>query len=115
VLDLPAHLTVEKLGGDTVIECCVCPKEMKLRDMRNHVGKHILFALRGVDENVELKPGINIGLDPCGFCGLDGCKIQLTKKGNSHSIASSCKYHYTSMIYGMAAKCTINSRLEGSE
>ena len=44
------------------------------------------------------------------FAGVtDVCIVQLTKKGASHSISSSCKYHYMSMIYGMVAKCTKHS------
>jgi len=108
VVDLPSYLTVNKLGGETVVECCLCGEKMKLRDMRNHVGRHILLALRDIDENVALKPGMKVGVDPCGFCRLDGCKVQLTKKGKSQSTICSCKYHYTKMIYSMAAKCTKN-------
>jgi hypothetical protein len=91
--------------------------------MRNHVGKHVLFAIRNIDENVSLRPGakvgilylclkiccrniLQVGVDPCGFCGLDGCVVQLTKKGNSNAILCSCKYHYKGMTYGMAVKCT---------
>jgi hypothetical protein len=63
--------------------------------MRNHVGKHILLAFCAKDGFDVLKPGMH---DPCGWCGRDGCKVQLTKKGNSHSI-SSCPYQYSKMVY----------------
>ena len=49
---------------------------------------------------------MQVGVDPCGFCGIDGCIVQLTKKGNSSTIACSCKYHHKGMTYGMAMKCT---------
>lgn len=62
MVDLPAHLTVTKLTADDIIECRLCEKKMKLRDMRNHVGKHILvlLAMRNVDENVALRPGVKV-------------------------------------------------------
>jgi hypothetical protein len=60
ILDLPAHLTITKLSGDTTIRCHLCGKEVKLKDMRNHVGRHIIFALRGVDENIHLLPGAKV-------------------------------------------------------
>jgi hypothetical protein len=60
VVDLPAHLTVTKLTADDIVECCLCVKKMKLRDMRNHVGKHILLVMRNIDENVALKPGVKV-------------------------------------------------------
>ncbi|KAI0066999.1 hypothetical protein BV25DRAFT_1897244 [Artomyces pyxidatus] len=70
VLDVPAHMTAEKLSGDA-----------------------------------------KIGIDPCGWCGRDGsgCMVQLTKKGASRKISSSCRYHFSNMIYGQAIKTTKNS------
>jgi hypothetical protein len=49
-----------KLTGDTAIKCHLCGKEMKLKDMRTHVGRHIILAIRGVDENVYLLPGAKV-------------------------------------------------------
>ena len=46
--------------ADDIIECRLCGKKMKLRDMRNHVGKHVLLAMRSIDENVELRPGVKV-------------------------------------------------------
>lgn len=44
-----------------------------------------------------------VGVEPCGFCGLDGCRTQLTiKKGGTTSITSSCPYHYSTMSYKAA-------------
>ena len=60
VPDLPAHLTITKLKADDVIECHRCEKQFKLCDMRNHVGKHILFAMQNIDENVSLRPGAKV-------------------------------------------------------
>ena len=44
-------------------------EKMKLRDMRNHVGKHILLAMRNVDENVALRPGVKV----CISCVVISC------------------------------------------
>ena len=60
MVDLPAHLTITKLTADDIIECRLCAKKMKLRDMRNHVGKHVLFAMRNIDENLALRPGVKV-------------------------------------------------------
>jgi hypothetical protein len=50
-----------------------------------------------------------IGVNPCGWCGREGCKVQLTKKGSSNSINSSCPYHYSKMIYSKAAQYSRSS------
>ena len=52
-------LDVQECTG-TMVACCLWDGKMKLRDMRNHVGKHILLALRDIDENVVLKPGMKV-------------------------------------------------------
>lgn len=77
--------------------------------MRSHVGKHILFGFRNLVQFSVLKPGAAIGLDPCGWCGRDGCLTQLSKKGNTYSITSSCEYHYGKMVYGRAATSSQSS------
>ena len=50
ISDLPTHLTVKKLAGEDDIQCLLCDssKKFKLKDMRNHVGKHILFDFRNL-------------------------------------------------------------------
>jgi hypothetical protein len=108
ISDLPAHLTVKKLAGEDEIECHLCQssKKLKLKDMRGHVGKHILFKYRNLEQFSTLAKGVEIGLDPCGWCGRGGCMTQLTKKGNSYSTTSSCQYHYAKMMYGKAMACS---------
>ncbi|KAF8868114.1 hypothetical protein BD779DRAFT_1403164, partial [Infundibulicybe gibba] len=83
----------------------------KLKWMRNHVGKHILLALRGIPQSPPLKPGVEVGTNPCGWCGRDlRCKVQLSKRGaKSVLISSSCQFHYENMSYKTAAKCSENS------
>ena len=48
-----------------------------------------------------------LGINPCGWCGLDGCRTQLitteTKAENiTYKITSNCTYHYVGMIYSKA-------------
>lgn len=52
-----------------------------------------------------------MGIDPCGWCGRDGCKTQLTQnsKTKALSIVSGCEYHYKGMRYSNAIQCTANS------
>ena len=67
--------------------------------MQKHVGGHILHTFHAVDASDEctLQP---VGDNPCGFCGLDGCLIQLLeKKSGSFTITSNCQYHYAQMQY----------------
>jgi hypothetical protein len=104
VLELPHHLTAEKLVLDAKVPCMLCGNFQKLAAMRNHVGAHILPSCRGI--KLDLKQ--SVGIEACGFCGLDGCQIQLTvvsKKGKA-TIASSCKYHHSTMLYKAASKST---------
>jgi hypothetical protein len=49
-----------KLTGDNAIKCHLCGKEMKLKEMRSHVGRHIILVLRGVDEKLYLLPGVKV-------------------------------------------------------
>jgi hypothetical protein len=121
VLKLPAHLTITMLKADNVTVCCLCKGQFKPHDMRNHGGKHVLFAMLDINENVSLRLGARVCIlylhlkdwllqhVTCGFCGLDRCAVQLTKKENSTAIASSCIYHYKAMTYRMAVKCTKNT------
>lgn len=50
-----------------------------------------------------------MGLNPCGWCGLQGCKTQLITKKKSNIISSDCPYHYSKMVYSSAKKSTISS------
>jgi hypothetical protein len=115
VTDLPEHLTVKKLDGDDEVECFLCakPKKLKLRDMRKHVGKHVLLAFRDISEHSSIK-SVEVGADPCGcsgWCGREGCKVQLTQArgGKSWSILSSCHYHYAKLSYARALQPTKSS------
>ncbi|KAI0729016.1 hypothetical protein C8Q72DRAFT_341270, partial [Fomitopsis betulina] len=101
VLDAPAWLTIEKKAGMAAETCFICGARQPVKNMRNHVGHHILYAMRGIAEhgacNIQ-----NLGVEPCGFCGRDGCMVQLTENNKSVSVTSSCPYHYASMSYNSA-------------
>ena len=77
---------------------------MTLNKMRNHVGSHILHALRNTKDLKACHLG-SIGENPCGFCGQDTCFTQLKfKKHDSFSISSNCPFHYSGMQYKKAAE-----------
>ncbi|KAF8884807.1 hypothetical protein BD779DRAFT_1442856, partial [Infundibulicybe gibba] len=111
IQDLPECITTKKISTGDQVDCFLCGKKSKLKAMRDHVGRHILRALREIDESSELKPGMMVGVNPCGWCGRDTCAVQLTKKHGSKSVsvASNCIYHYENMSYSQASKCTNNS------
>ncbi|KAF8135316.1 hypothetical protein K438DRAFT_1640163 [Mycena galopus ATCC 62051] len=114
VKNVPEHLKQPKLSGKDTVTCLICGPDRKgatrqLRTMRSHVAMHILKSQRGVEEEgLAQSPG----MDPCGFCGLDGCFTQLEidskKKKNPIVIKSSCRYHYSGMNY-KSAKTASNS------
>ncbi|KAJ8516432.1 hypothetical protein ONZ45_g6259 [Pleurotus djamor] len=45
----PPILVTRKLAPEEAVRCMLCGKELKLKDMRNHVGHHILRHFRGTD------------------------------------------------------------------
>lgn len=66
------------------VSCFICKKQVKLVDMRQHVGKHILVG------NVE-------GQNLCGFCGRETCSNEFFKKSWKskeafYEIKSNCPY-----------------------
>jgi len=121
--DLPDCLTPkEKYSANDKLSCHFCREKVKLSQMRNHVGGHILGGLQGVEDkkiekfwerknrqqaSEEEDEPEQLGENPCGFCGRDGCFTNLLEKksGNSISITvtSNCPYHYERMQYKQAA------------
>ncbi|KDR69600.1 hypothetical protein GALMADRAFT_77244 [Galerina marginata CBS 339.88] len=102
VTNLPIQLT--KLKAKDEIPCRICKKIVHLNEMRNHVGQHILRSLR--TREFELP---QIGLNPCGWCGLEGCKTQLIRTAKKTTISSNCAYHYRKMVYSRANTCSTAS------
>ncbi|KAF8055441.1 hypothetical protein FPV67DRAFT_1435919 [Lyophyllum atratum] len=103
--DLPEHLRPNpKLTRLSKVECFFCTRydgdrQIVLHKMREHVGKHILCAMRGVKEkDIVMKQ--EIGVDPCGFCGQDKCitTLKYTHKGSAQ-LSSNCPYYYENMRY----------------
>ncbi|KAF8152492.1 hypothetical protein B0H34DRAFT_637384, partial [Crassisporium funariophilum] len=102
------------------IACKLCKAELKLTQKRDHVGKHILLALRVRDADFEcmnaytyaLQQNVpSIGPNPCGWCGQEGkCKTHLTvRPGKSPSVLSDCEYHYAGLRYFSACTSTQSS------
>jgi len=111
ITNVPSLVSSEKLSGKTKVDCLLCGSNMPLArvaQMRNHVGHHIIYALRGMPDD-SLKSETQVGVDPCGFCGLVGCYVQLVEEGKSHRILLNCKYHYAKMRYSAAIKCSASS------
>ena len=52
---------------------------------------------------------LKMGVNPCGWCGKEECKTQLTVTGNSTKITSDCAYHYQNMKYRNAMTSTNQS------
>ncbi|KAI0808974.1 hypothetical protein BC629DRAFT_1672602 [Irpex lacteus] len=74
-------------------QCYQCLKKMKKNEARNHVGIHILNAMRGV---IEELPGEPVGSSmPCGFCGRSGiatCRDIYIAKGKRGQATSGCPH-----------------------
>ncbi|KAK6969598.1 hypothetical protein R3P38DRAFT_2587544 [Favolaschia claudopus] len=104
-VEIPLHVRLTpKLDAAESIECKLCHASVKLNTMRNHVGRHILYSLRGKHDS-KLMP--DVGAEPCGWCGLGGqCHTQLThstkKNSTTAQITSTCPYHYAKMKYKSA-------------
>jgi hypothetical protein len=95
----------------------LCDASKKISSMRNHVGGHILKRDRGVSETKKLKQEVcrfllvckmllilvQVGAEPCGFCGLDGCRT-VVRYGNDAktTVLSSCPYFASNMRYSSA-------------
>ncbi|KAG5649356.1 hypothetical protein H0H81_004343, partial [Sphagnurus paluster] len=111
--DLP-QINLADRDSDAAVGCHVCRKEIKLREMRVHVAKHILFSHRRIHD-LTIKDNFEIGYSPCDWCGKDGFKTILTKTETSASkikyqVASNCEYYFKDFSYATAsrsnARCT---------
>ena len=85
----------------------LCGELIILKDIQNCVGGNILCTFHESDSTDECSLQ-SVEDDPCGFCGLDCCLIQLLeKKGGGIIITTNCKYHcaqmYDQMQYKAAA------------
>ncbi|KAF7785094.1 hypothetical protein Agabi119p4_1259 [Agaricus bisporus var. burnettii] len=95
------------LHPETIVACLVCGFTIQLRKMRQHVGSHILWDMRG-----QVNPPsdfdfdtASMGIMPCGFCGIDGCLTKLTAASNcDQTITTDCKYNDVSLDYQATSK-----------
>jgi len=75
---------------NTKQQCPLCGKEMKLKQLRGHIGRHILFHSWGMNEQLPREVRVLVAQrnlrcsvvhqvcnDPCGFCGASGCTTRL--------------------------------------
>lgn len=53
VTSLPVHLTISKHAGDDQVECLLCNKKTKVKNLRKHVGRHLLRNLRGKNDKLN--------------------------------------------------------------
>ncbi|KAF8981384.1 hypothetical protein BDQ17DRAFT_1168214, partial [Cyathus striatus] len=96
--NIPETLVLNKLDSGEVVSCHICGDEKMIKQMCEHVGKHVLAKFRGKPDRGLLQ---EIEVEPCGFCGReDVCITTLTKKRNgAGSITSTCEYQDISMKY----------------
>ncbi|KAJ3547313.1 hypothetical protein NMY22_g1703 [Coprinellus aureogranulatus] len=84
--------------------CGLCNKQISPQARQTHVGKHILFGLRGIEETCEMNQQVSPDY-PCGFCGsansgLGGCTVDIV----GGKASSSCKHAYK-FIVSIASQC----------
>ncbi|KAF8056034.1 hypothetical protein FPV67DRAFT_1457452 [Lyophyllum atratum] len=118
---LPVEINVSKRDGREKLPCRLCGTQLPLSKMRNHVGTHILRALRIAQFKVYSEsqdyypneadvPGSEMCANPCGWCGLEGCRTQLVLKGTGAkqkvTLVSDCDYHHSKMVYSLAKNST---------
>lgn len=112
ICSLPEGLKpTKKLASKDVVPCFMCGAKTELYKMCNQVGSHILCSIK-VDDQAESTVE-QVGVNPCGFCGRDGCITHITQLkvqacGRGMAITSNCPYpsHYAGMQYKAAAKYT---------
>lgn len=59
---MPANLTIEKPVATTVLPCYICGANLAVSKMRNHVGGHILYSMRGVADDADLLAEVSLCL-----------------------------------------------------
>ncbi|KAL1726283.1 hypothetical protein EV714DRAFT_276749 [Schizophyllum commune] len=108
--DMPAHTRVVKKRGNTVVPCKLCDEKCAISEMRRHVGEHLMCSLHDVDDPRLRNSPQAVFIDPCGWCGLEGCATQIiTRKGKADAIVSTCDYHYEQMRYRHAKNFSLTS------
>ena len=119
VNDLPDHWKTPSnkvQAAKEIVPCQLCSQPYKIKDMRAHVGRHILHSSRLQVEDSDSDSDLPrpdtmtedneafTTTDPCGWCGQEGhCITQLVAKGKNFAVISNCDYHYTRMQYTKAS------------
>ncbi|KAJ3873046.1 hypothetical protein F5051DRAFT_304084, partial [Lentinula edodes] len=96
----------------TLLPCKLCGQQCKLSEMRDHVGGHILRWMRDSADTLIIENDQQVGADPCGWCGMEGCITSLGKKSPKAKMlrsASDCPYHFANMSWANAKKVTPSS------
>ena len=112
---------LDTLDSNATPKCPLCNNRTKLKQLRGHIGQHVLFHSRGMEDNLPRKvrvletPSSNscslvcqIGDNPCGFCGASGCTTHLATQGKKQQVKSNCHF-YSPFKYGSAKKSTASS------
>ncbi|EKM60333.1 uncharacterized protein PHACADRAFT_203559 [Phanerochaete carnosa HHB-10118-sp] len=60
------------------VKCLQCGETLLKRNVRSHVGSHILRQVVSAPEGPNMKHTVHPS-NPCGFCGRAGCDINLVK------------------------------------
>ncbi|KAG2131051.1 hypothetical protein DEU56DRAFT_757676 [Suillus clintonianus] len=92
-------------GKGVASTCPLCGEATK--DLRSHMGCHILRAARGIPDNVTTAVS---GPQPCGFCGRSGvakCTVTFKESGRSVTWESQCP-HKENFQYGSTNKGSDN-------
>ncbi|KAH9945198.1 uncharacterized protein BXZ73DRAFT_38004, partial [Epithele typhae] len=99
----------EEVGGEK-FRCYQCLATVEKQNTRNHVGHHILRAMRGVVEELAGSPVV-LQPSPCGFCGRSGIKtcteVWLTK-GLKPQARSEC-VHAVNYFYKPSLHSTLST------
>ena len=90
IQDIGVHIVLSGQNNDTDegTKCKICKRRVQLKDMRVHVGKHVIKNdITGEQDDI------------CGFCGKHGCTVLLestSHKGSKKyfSPKSNCVYFY---------------------
>ena len=87
-----------ELNKDSRVKCYICDAIVKLKDMRKHVGKHVLSNT------------LQHTLSTCGYCGRSSCESHLKqtsrKKGQVYyRTETNCRYRFEIFKKLRAKKC----------
>ncbi|XP_006455832.1 hypothetical protein AGABI2DRAFT_121753 [Agaricus bisporus var. bisporus H97] len=108
----------QPLLPEQTVHCLVCGVTLQLKKMREHVGQHILWDMRGQlvippsNSDFDVPSMAQMGIIPCGFCGLDDCLTKLTTApGNDPFITSDCIYRDVTLNYQAVSKGEANGTI----